>query len=180
MPDLDQLTLDTRQALERVIRDPKAKPADIVRAAELLRAMGGTGADSDVLDLDDASLLAIAGGRGAKRGTRDGATETGPLPRSVQPATSLGPLAEGDGPLAEGDGPLAEGDGPLATPFTPSATPISGPPRAVGDWSRGPKEDPPKAKRGRPRKGTQRGPKETQGTPSVPLPAIAVEIDPLS
>jgi hypothetical protein len=155
MPDLDQLTLDTRQALERVIRDPKAKPADIVRAAELLRAMGGTGADSDVLDLDDASLLAIAGGRGAKRGTRDGATETGPLPRSVQPAT---------------------GDGPLDEPLPAIDARIKG----LGDWSRGSKEDPPKAKRGRPRKGTQRGPKEAQGTPSVPLPAIAVEIDPLS
>jgi hypothetical protein len=162
MPDLDQLTLDTRQALERVIRDPKAKPADIVRAAELLRSMGGTGADSDVLDLDDASLLAIAGGRGAKRGTRDGATETGPLPRSVQPATSLGLLGDGDGPLDE---PLPAIDAGI---------------KGLGDWSRGPKEDPPKAKRGRPRKGTQRGPKEAQGTPSVPLPAIAVEIDPLS
>jgi hypothetical protein len=175
MPDLDQLTLDTRQALERVIRDPKAKPADIVRAAELLRAMGGTGADSDVLDLDDASLLAIAGGRGAKRGTRDGATETGPLPRSVQPATSLGPLEDGDGPSPL-DALLLAKDAPLLA----DSDSVSLPPRAVGDWSRGPKEDPPKAKRGRPRKGTQRGPKETQGTPSVPLPAIAVEIDPLS
>jgi hypothetical protein len=68
---------DPRPALRRVLADPKAKPADVVKAAELLRALGGADSGADVLDMDDAELLRVA---------RQGLTEGGG-PQNEGPVT---------------------------------------------------------------------------------------------
>lgn len=78
MPDVDQVATDTRSALERVIANPKAKPADVVKAAELLRAMGAVDQAASVLDLDDASLLRIA-----RSGVREGGGEQNEGPEAA-------------------------------------------------------------------------------------------------
>lgn len=120
MPTEPTIADSTRAALERVVRDPKAKPADIVKAAELLRAMNAAEGAADVLDLSDADLLRVArrgvpeeGGWGAKRGTRDGAAAPGPMLRSEDPSdgTREGPVRLLESP--DGD-PVAYAIDPLS------------------------------------------------------------------
>lgn len=112
MPD----PLDPRPALERVLRDPKAKPADIVKAAELLRALGAIDQAADVLDLDDASLLRLARGGGGDQNEGPVAAGQSRVPLDAVGTQNNRPLpAESRGRPAGGRGASAGGRGPSLT-----------------------------------------------------------------
>lgn len=111
---MDSIETATRAALERVIRDPGAKPADIVRAAELLRGLGDLGtAGGDLLAASDADLLRMARGEGGtppKKGTHAAATDSGPIRANEGvPGRPALPTGNGAGPKKRGRPPKAGG-----------------------------------------------------------------------
>lgn len=132
-PGADTPEADARAYLAELVRDPEARPADRLRAAEaILRATPEGRAPQGLgRDLDDAALLALARGEGGRpplMGPAMGVTETGPIHAVAEGAPKSGtpfPSAGGPRPAILENGP------PAPVPFPDAdeiGDPISGAP----------------------------------------------------
>lgn len=120
--DLDPATLrrDAVRALADVLRAPDAKPADVLRAAELVLRetpsappVGG----SQVSSLDDAALLALARGdtpreKGPAVPAADSVPSHTPTPHLPTPTVNWG----SEGPKTDPPKVIAPGGGPKKDP----------------------------------------------------------------
>ena len=154
MTDLDPAALraDAVAALARVLRAPDAKPADALRAAELLLrpdTLAATGGSRDATDATDAELLDLARGVGGpERGPAVPATESVPshAPNPAlpipKPATPI-PNPVAPAPLLDaGSVTLMGGQADVyAIRESQTGGPKEDPPIEIAPG--GPKEDPP-------------------------------------
>ena len=142
--ELAELKRDALSALRGVLRAPDAKPADALRAAEIVARLNATGTTRGALhELDDLELLALARGEGGT--PRKGDPET-PSAGSVPSGADGHPSAR----LA-----TREVVGGLATREVPAAeAPVA------------PRETSPK--------GTQNGPASREDPPAEINPLLAI------
>jgi hypothetical protein len=179
--ELDELRRDALNAMREILSDPKSKPADRLRAADIVARIQVSSAesDADVCDLDDAVLLGWARGEGGhppKRGPIGGTAGAVPSqPPTEHPhsptrdADEPDPFAGLAGPTVprETSTPMLE-RGPKRDPL-PTATPggpKSNPHKAALDAQIAkrkpgrPKKNPPTPEKGP--DGTQKGPAHTE------------------
>ena len=163
----ESLRLAALRACRRVLDDLDAKPADVLRAAEIvteLRASSGQGAHAAALD--DAALLAIARGEGGDPPLMGPVVpERDAVPSRARAEHSYQPNPPGQKPAA-------------CQPVGHVAANVGRPPTAGLGWpvsrgtTEGPKKDPRKRDaRGRLLPNAKNEPRGTQNEPAISPPA---------